>query len=157
MRKKIFLLLTLLIIIASGFRADNNVEGLSVTFRKVSEDYVISVTTNNYSMNGPGVPKGVSGTQPHLADEGMKFVKLKLTLRNDGDKDCTFDFADVYISTEQDTLYPFLTMQTYFARTKIKIKPHKEIDRIVLFEFPDKAKPKELFIEDRRYPIIEEK
>ncbi|TPG38475.1 DUF4352 domain-containing protein [Flavobacterium pectinovorum] len=143
---KMMALLMLFIIIA-GFKIENSsIEGLNIEFRKVSEDYV-----------RPGVPMGPMGSTPILAADGMKFVKLKLTLRNDGEKDCVFDFEDVYISTEQDSLYRFLKFQAYFTDTKTKIKPKKEIDRIVLFEFPDNAKPKELFIEDKRYQIIENK
>lgn len=140
------ILLTLFFIVA-GFKIENsNIEGLIIKFRKVSEDYM-----------RPGPPNGSMGSMPIEAAEGMKFVKLKLTLKNEGEKDCIFDFADVYISTEQDSLYRFLKFQAYFTSTKTKIKPKKEIDRIVLFEFPDKAKPKELFIEDKRYKIIEDK
>lgn len=137
----------MLFIIVTGFKAENSsIEGLNIKFRKVSEDYM-----------RPGVPIPLMQPMPIEAAEGMKFVKLKLTLKNEGEKDCIFDFADVYISSEQDTLYRFLKFQAYFTDTKTKIKPKKEIDRIVLFEFPDKSTPKELFIEDKRYKIIEDK
>ncbi|WP_409416333.1 hypothetical protein [Flavobacterium sp. PS2] len=143
---KIAILLILSIII-TGFKAENNsIEGLSIKFKKVSEDYM-----------RPGDPIPLMPRIPIEAAEGMKFVKLKLTLKNEGEKDCIFDFAEVYISSEQDTLYRFLKFQAYFTDTKTKIKPKKEIDRIVLFEFPDKSTPKELFIEDKRYKIIEDK
>lgn len=146
MRKNINLVLSVLFIIITGFETNrnNNVDGLSVKFRKVSEDYVIDTPT-------------IIGNSKTIASNEMKFVKLKLTLRNESEKDCVFDFADVYISTEKDSLYRFLKFQAYLTSTAIKIKPHKEIDRIALFEFPDKAKPKELFIEDKRYTIAEEK
>jgi hypothetical protein len=142
MRNRILLLITVFII--TSFGTDNNVEGLVVIFRKVSEDYLRS-----------GEPNGIMSVAPILADEGMKFVKVKLTLKNEGEKECVFDFADVYISTEQDSLYRFIKLQGLFTGTKTKIKPHKEVDRTVLFDFPDKAKPKELFIEDKRFIIIE--
>lgn len=147
MRKiKMIVLFTLFIIIAA-FKIENSaIDGLHIKFRKVSEDYM-----------RPGSPNGPLGSMPIAAAEGMKFVKLKLTLKNEGEKDCIFDFENVYISTEQDSLYRFLKFQDYFTSTKTKIKPKKEIDRIVLFEFPDNAKPKELFIEDKRYKIIEDK
>jgi hypothetical protein len=139
--------LLMLFIIVVGFKiANSSIEGLKVKFRNISEDYM-----------RPGQANGPLGSFPIEAAEGMKFVKLKLSLKNEGEKDCIFDFADVYISTEQDSLYRFLKFQAYFTNTKTKIKPQKEIDRIVLFEFPDNAKPKELFIEDKRYKIIEDK
>lgn len=139
-------LFTLFIIIAAFKIKNSAIDGLHIKFRKVSEDYM-----------RPGSPNGPLGSMPIEAAEGMKFVKLKLTLKNEGEKDCIFDFENVYISTEQDSLYRFLKFQAYFTSTKTKIKPKKEIDRIVLFEFPDNAKPKELFIEDKRYKIIEDK
>jgi hypothetical protein len=140
------IILSIVLLIVTGFKVDSNVEGLTIKFREISEDYM-----------RPGPPNGPMGSMPIEAEEGMKFVKLKLTLKNQGKKDCIFDFEDVYISTEQDSLYRFLNLQAYFTSTKTKIKPNKEIDRIVLFEFPDKATPKELFIEDKRYKIIEDK
>lgn len=147
MRKiKVIALFMLFIVIAAFKIESSSIEGLQIKFRKVSEDYM-----------RPGQPNGPIISMPIEAAEGMKFVKLKLTLRNEGEKDCIFDFENVYISTEQDSLYRFLKFQAYFTGTKTKIKPKKEIDRIVLFEFPDNAKPKELFIEDKRYKIIEEK
>ncbi|TDO71067.1 hypothetical protein EV143_11059 [Flavobacterium chryseum] len=147
MRKiKMIVLFTLFIIIAAFKIKNSAIDGLHIKFRKVSEDYM-----------RPGSPNGPLGSMPIEAAEGMKFVKLKLTLKNEGEKDCIFDFENVYISTEQDSLYRFLKFQAYFTSTKTKIKPKKEIDRIVLFEFPDNAKPKELFIEDKRYKIIEDK
>lgn len=140
------IILSIVLLIVTGFKVDSNVEGLTIKFRKISEDYM-----------RPGQPNGPMYSMPIEAEEGMKFIKLKLTLKNQGKKDCIFDFEDVYISTEQDSLYRFLDLQAYFTSTKTKIKPNKEIDRIVLFEFPDKATPKELFIEDKRYKIIEDK
>ncbi|KFF02230.1 hypothetical protein [Flavobacterium hydatis] len=140
-------ILLMLFIIVTGFKAENSsIEGLSIKFEKVSEDYM-----------RPGDPIPLMPRIPIEAAEGMKFVKLKLTLKNEGEKDCIFDFADVYISSEQDSLYRFVKLQAYFIDTKTKIKPKKEIYRIALFEFPDKLEPKELFIEDKRYKIIEEK
>jgi hypothetical protein len=147
MTKIKLILLLILFIIVAGFKIENSgIEGLNIKFRKVSEDYI-----------RPGEPNYFTRLPIVEAAEGMKFVKLKLTLKNEGEKDCIFDFADVYISSEQDTLYRFLKFQAYFTDTKTKIKPKKEIDRIVLFEFPDKSTPKELFIEDKRYKIIEDK
>lgn len=141
------MVLLVVFLMIGGFNIENsNIEGLNIQFKNISEDYM-----------RPGPANGPMGSMPIEASEGMKFIKLKLTLKNEGDKDCIFDFADVYISTEQDSLYRFLKFQAYFTNTKTKIKPKKEIDRIVLFEFPDKAKPKELFIEDKRYKIIEDK
>jgi hypothetical protein len=142
---KTFFLFPILLLVITGFTVqENNVDGLSIKFRKVSEDYL-----------KPGIPNGKYLVAPIEASQGMKFVKLKLTLKNEGQKDCVFDFADVYISTEKDSLYRFLEFQQYFVGTKTKIKPQKEIKRIVLFEFPEKEKPKELFIEDKRYKIQE--
>ena len=85
----------LLFSIVSFTIQENNVDGLSVKFRSVSEDYLI-----------PGIPIGPPyySTPPIPSSEGMKFVKLKLTLKNDGSKDCLFNFDDVYISTENDSL-----------------------------------------------------
>ena len=143
---KTFFLLSLLLLVITGFTVqENNVDGLSIKFRKISEDYL-----------KPGKPNGLFLVEPVEASQGMKFVKLKLTLKNEGQKDCVFDFADVYISTEKDSLYRFIEFQPYFTGTKTKIKPQKEIKRTVLFEFPEKSKPKELFIEDKRYKIQEE-
>ncbi|MCC9070443.1 hypothetical protein LNQ49_02335 [Flavobacterium sp. F-65] len=140
-------LLLMLFITTTGFKIeDSSIEGLSIKFRKISEDYM-----------RPGEPMPLIQPMPIEAAEGMKFVKLKLTLKNEDKKDCIFDFADVYISSEQDSLYRFLKFQAYFIGTKTKIKPNKEIYRIALFEFPDKLEPKELFIEDKRYKIIEDK
>lgn len=145
MRKNI--ILSLFVIALVSFKIpDSDVKGLKVKFRKVSE--------NNFI---PGPPNGPLSASPIFADEGMKYVKLKLTLINESEEDCVFDFDDVYISTEQDSLYRFLKFQAYFTGTKTKIRPHNEIDRIALFEFPEDAKPKELFIEDKRYKIVEEK
>lgn len=152
--KKIHLILSVLLIMAANFREENNVEGLTVKFRKVSEDYMIPGSPYDGAVRGSN---GFASPMPVGTDEGMKFVKLKLTLKNEGAEDCTFDFNGVYISTEQDSLYPFLKFQDYLTGTKTKIKPNKEIKRIAIFEFPDKATPKELFIEDKRYKIIEEK
>jgi hypothetical protein len=142
--KRCILLLVTFVFI--GFTVqENNVDGLRIEFRKVSEDYV-----------KPGIPNGPYPVAMIEASEGMKFVKLKLTLKNVGKKTCVFDFADVYISTQKDSLYRFLEFQTYFVSTKTKIKPQKEIKRVILFEFPDHEKPKELFIEDKRYTIQKE-
>ena len=156
---KKFSLITLLISITSFTTQDNyNVDGLTVIFRKISEDYV---RPGNMQLRDPIAPFSTtmfsfrSSDVGFEANEGMKFVKLKLTLKNVGKKDCIFDFKDVYISSEKDSLYRFVDLQDYFAGTKTKIKPNKEIKRIVFFEFPDKEKPKELFIVDKRYKIEE--
>ena len=160
MRKRINFVIALCIIVVASIKAqESNIEGLTVKFRKVSEDYVLSGPNQSsaVSQHTVGNSNNMSSTSVTFADDGMKFVKLKLTLKNEGEKDCNFDFANVYISTEQDSLYGFIQLQTSFTGTKTKIKPHKEIDRIVFFDFPDKATPKELFIEDKRYRIIVEK
>ena len=143
---KIYISLLIFFIINGFTIQENNVDGLIIQFRKVSEDYV-----------KPGIPMGKRGSSLIEASEGMKFVKLKLTLKNIGKKDCLFNFSDVYLSTQQDSLYPFLEFQTYFVNFKTKIKPNHEIKRVILFEFPINAKPKELFIEDKRYKVIEDK
>ena len=130
-----------LLFVFSGFvNPENNVAGLTVKFRKVSEDYIVPL----------------AGAIPIEAGAGMKFVKLKLTLRNEGTEDCTFNFEEVYISTEQDSLYRFFKFQGYFVKAQTRIKPKKDIDRMVIFEFPINAKPKELFIEDKKYAIKED-
>ncbi|MEO7975843.1 hypothetical protein [Flavobacterium sp.] len=113
---------------------------------KVYEDYMI-----------PGTPNGPYGLTPIAAIEGMKFVKLKISMKNEGTKNCLFNFDDVYISTGQDSLYRFYGFQGYFVNSNTKIKPQREITRTVIFDFPDGMKPKEMFIEDKRYKIIEEK
>ena len=125
---------------------ENNVDGLTIKFNKVYEDYMI-----------PGIPNGPYGSFPIAAIEGMKFVKLKISMKNEGAKNCLFNFDDVYISTEQDSLYRFYGFQGYFVNSTTKIKPQKEITRTAIFEFPDGMTPKEMFIEDKRYKIIEEK
>lgn len=156
MRKYISLLLLMLAFLTAGFKVNYyDVDGLSVKFRKVSEDYVMQggIQQIGDGKINPGSALPPNQTVPVYAEDGMKFVKLKLTLINNGNKNCVFDFADVYISTEQDSLYRLVKLQSYFGNTKTKIKPGKEIDRIAFFEFPDKAKPKELFIEDKRYTI----
>jgi hypothetical protein len=147
MNRNISLIVSLIVIAITSFKIANaNVNGLSVKFRRISESNTI-----------PGPPMGPISSPPIYADEGMKYIRLKLTLENTGDEECVFDFDDVYISTEQDSLYRFLKLEAYFTGTKTKIKPHKKIDRIALFEFPETARPKELFIEDKRYTIIKEK
>lgn len=88
------------------------------------------------------------------ANEGMMFVKLKLTFKNEGSKDF-FNMDDVYISTPQDSLYRFYSLQGN-AATETIIKPKKEIKRILYFEFPNDVKPKELFIENKRFVIRKE-
>jgi hypothetical protein len=137
-------------LVSFSINQESNIEGLVIKFNKVSEDYVI-----------PGVPNGPYGASPIVAGEGMKFVKLKITLENKGNKNCTFNFDDIYISTEQDSLYRIYIFPKYFPKYFIssdaKIKPQKEITRSIFFEFPDKMTPKELFIEDKRYKIVEEK
>lgn len=139
-------LLSLLTFLTGATAQENNVEGLKVTFRKVSEDYTASFSA------GWGTP-----SVPIDALEGMKLVKLELTLKNEGQKDCRFDFYDVYLSTEKDSLYRFVTFLPSFRKTSVIIKPNKEIKEKILFEFPDEATPNELFIEDRRYKVIVEK
>jgi hypothetical protein len=128
----------ILIFLLTSFRIqENNVDGLKIKFRKVA---------NVYSM-----PSGPGGIQM-FPSEGMTFKMLKLILSNDGTKDCTFNFNDVYISTKKDSLYSFSFFYG-FSNPETKIKPQKEIDRIVYFEFPEDENPKELFIEDKRYKI----
>lgn len=142
LKRNIYIVLVIILALMSFSSQEHNVEGLTITFKKISEDYI-----------RPDAPNGPMGSRPIEAAEGMKFVKLKLTLKNQSEKECTFDFNDVYLSTQQDSLYRFLTFQSYFTGTKTKIKPNKELDRIILFEFPDTATPKELFIEDKRYSV----
>ena len=130
-------------------------DGLTIKFNKVYEDYMIPGIPRT-----PGTPlisNGPLGSLPIAAIEGMKFVKLKMSIKNLGAKNCLFNFDDVYISTEQDSLYRFYGFQGYFLKSITKIKPQKEITRIAIFEFPDGMVPKEMFIEDKRYKIIEEK
>jgi hypothetical protein len=136
--------LTLLLFLSTVNAQENNVEGLTVTFTKVTEDYLEIATYNGNIV-------------PLEAIEGMKLVKLKLTLKNEGQKDCQFDFSSTYLSTEKDSLYPFTMYMNYNKNTIEKIKPKKKVNRVILFEFPDNATPNELFIEDKRYKVIEEK
>ncbi|MCR4032344.1 MULTISPECIES: hypothetical protein [Flavobacterium] len=143
---KLYFIFFINILFVSNLFSQSNVEGLTIKFKKISEDYII-----------PGQANGPLGASLIEAREGMKFVKLKVTLKNEGTKNCVFNFEDVYISTEQDSLYRFHSFQGYFVSAATKIKPQKEIDRILLFEFDDKMTPKELFIEDKRYRIIQEK
>ncbi|MEO8237209.1 MAG: hypothetical protein ABI793_05070 [Flavobacterium sp.] len=143
--KSFFYFFLLFFYLSFSYCQENNVEGLTIKFKKVSEDYMI-----------PGIPNGPYGSMPIAANEGMKFVKLKISMTNEGNINCIFNFDDVYISTEQDSLYRFYKFQGYFVNSITKIKPQKEISRILLFEFPDKMTPKELFIEDKRYKIIVE-
>lgn len=149
-KKNLNLIISLVVIVSTCYISSNrsNIEGLTVKFRKVSEDYVRS-GDRDYNF-----PYGTA--MPVYADEGWKFVKLKLKLKNEGKTDCIFNFNDIYLSTEQDSLYRRLETTGISTGNETKIKPGKEIKRTVLFEFPDKATPKELFIEDKRYAVIEE-
>ncbi len=143
MRKiKILIVLTGLIFLTSFTQEENNVVGLDIKFRKISEDYL-----------KPGTPNGPYMVMPVEAAEGMKFVKLKMTFTNHGTKDCIFILADSYISTQKDSLYRAIDL----TGQKTKIKPGKETKISVLYEFPDKDTPKEFFIEDRRFQIVVEK
>lgn len=45
----------------------------------------------------------------------------------------------------------------YNENTIVKIKTNKEVNKVILFEFPDNATPNELFIEDKRYKVIKVK
>jgi hypothetical protein len=139
-------ILTLLLFLSAVNAQENNVEGLKITFKKVSEDYASSISA------GWGTP-----SVPIDALEGMKLVKLQLTLKNEGQKDCRFDFYDVYLSTEKDSLYRFVTFLPSLRKTTVILKPNEEIKKKILFEFPDNATPNELFIEDKKYKVIEEK
>lgn len=129
----------LAILLLTGFTIqENNVDGLKIKFRKM---------TNVYTM-----PSKNNGDWPIYPNEGMTFKMLKLTLLNEGDKECTFNFKDTYISSQKDSLYRFSFFYG-FSDAKTKIKPKKEISRIVYFEFPENENPKELFIEDKRFKI----
>ena len=136
----------LLFLLLTGFAVqENNVDGLAVTFKKISEDYIISIVI-------PGAMSSYVYTDMIEAHEGMMFVKMKLILKNEGNKDCVFNMDDVYISTPQDSLCRFYRFQGEYASETI-IKPKKEIKRILYFEFPNDVKPTALFIENKRYPI----
>ena len=151
---KSILLIILVFLITSFSVQENNIEGLKIRFKKVSEKEIIESPGGFYSP-GPNIPP--SYRPPVHAIEGMKLVKLNLILKNEGTKDCNFNFDDVYISTEQDSLYQFDGFGGNFGFNKSEtvIKPQKEIKRIATFLFPENAKPKELFIENRRFKIIE--
>ncbi|TGD58479.1 hypothetical protein [Flavobacterium humi] len=136
-----------LFLMLTGFAVlENNVEGLTVTFRKISEDYIILESIPN-SMR----PSYVYSNMIE-ANENMMFVKMKLIFKNEGTKDCVFNMDDVYISTPQDSLYRFHSFQGKYDSQTV-IKPQKQIKRILYFEFPNDVTPKELFIENRRFPI----
>jgi hypothetical protein len=137
---KVILSILLLFLLTSYTTQENNVEGLKIKFKKV---------TNVYSM-----PKG-PGAIEIFPSEGMIFKMVQLTLSNEGTKECRFNFKEVYISTQKDSLYSFSFFYG-FSSSKTKINPQKKIDRIVYFEFPENENPKELFIEDKVFKIVVE-
>ena len=140
--KLILSFLSVVLFSSISFGQENNVEGLTIEFVKVSEDYV-----HHIGGLGPSYP----GLALYAID-GMKYVKIKMRLKNEGSKNCIFNFDDVYVSTEQDSLYRFYKIFKNEDNT-VKIKPQKEITKFMLVEFPDERTPKELFIEDKRYKI----
>lgn len=136
-----------LFLMLTGFTVqENNVDGLAVTVRRISADYIISKPIAN--------PMGPSYVYSNIieASEGMMFVKMKLTFKNEGSKDCVFNMDEVYISTPQDSLYRFHSFQGEYASETV-IKPQKQLKRILYFEFPNDVKPTALFIENKRYSI----
>lgn len=140
-----------------SFSQENNVDGLTIEFIKISEDYVHH--PNAYNISYFTSPSHIVPL-PHMASEiyatdGMKFIKIKIKFKNEGNKNCIFNLDDVYVSTEQDSLYRFYK---YYRDedNSVKIKPQKEVTKVVLVQFPDESMPKELFIEDKRYKIIVE-
>lgn len=140
--KLILSFLSVILFSSISFSQENNVEGLTIEFVKVSEDYVYNLSSFNAGYLGSAL----------YAIDGMKFVKIKMRLKNEGNKNCIFNFDDVYVSTEQDSLYRFYKIFKNEDNT-VKIKPQKEITKSMLVEFPDERTPKELFIEDKRYKI----
>lgn len=135
---KVILPIILIFLLTSFKIRENNLDGLKIKIRKV---------TNVYSL-----PSRENSNWQIFPNDGMTFKMLKLTLSNEGNKDCTFNFKDTYISTQKDSLYRFSCFYG-FSSSETKIKPHKEITRIVYFEFPESENPKELFIEDKRFKI----
>lgn len=132
---------TLLIFLLTSFRnQENNIEGLKIKFNKVSNVAFSDIYNKDF------------GSFPVGKFREGNYKMLKLTLSNEGNKDCTFNFKDTYISTQKDSLYRFSFFYGY-SLFKTKIKPQKEITRIAYYEFPDNDNPKELFIEDRRFTI----
>ena len=125
--------------------SQNNVDGLTVRFIKLSEDYVY-----------PGAGYGRFDSNSPSAADGMIFMNITIKMKNEGNKDCVFNLDDVYVSTEQDSLYRFYRCYTT-EDNSVKIRPQKEMTRAVIVEFPDGMTPKELFIEDKRYKLILEK
>jgi hypothetical protein len=138
--KLILSFLSVVLFSSISFSQENNVEGLTIEFIKVSEDYVYQ--SYGFSNMGSGI----------YAIDGMKFVKIKMRLKNEGSKNCIFNFDDVYVSTEQDSLYRFYKIFKNEDNSVI-IKPQKAVTKFMLVEFPDERTPKELFIEDKRYKI----
>lgn len=132
---------TLLIFLLTSFRnQENDIEGLKIKFNKVSNVAFLDIYNKDF------------GSFPVGKFREGNYKMLKLTLSNEGNKDCTFNFKDTYISTQKDSLYRFSFFYGY-SLFKTKIKPKKEITRIAYYEFPEDDDPKDLFIEDRRFTI----
>ena len=133
---------TLLIFLITSFKnQENNIEGLKIKFTKVTDVSFTNVNSST-SFNSNNFGKFPEGN----------YKMLKVTLTNEGNKDCTFNFKDTYISTQKDSLYRFSFFYGY-SGFKTHIKPQKEITRIAYYEFPEDENPKELFIEDKRFII----
>lgn len=147
--KKVLLLL--LLFIAAGFAIPgNNVDGLTVEFKSITDD-TIAFTDKKITMGYKVGERIYTGTEV-TAHKGMKFLGIRVVFKNEGVKNCEFNLKDIYLSTEQDSLYQFVTLQGWHD-DNTKIKPNKKISRTLIFEFPEKAIPKELFIEDKRYKV----
>lgn len=138
MRKIIFILLVFTL--TSFSKQENNVQGLTLEFKKISEDYVY-----------PFLGRGSSLKPISYANEGMKYVELKVIFKNSGSNQCIFNLDDVFLSTEKDSLYR--TFENFY-NNKTKIKPQKKKTERIIFEIPNESKPNELFIEDRKFKII---
>lgn len=118
-----------------------HVDGLSVSF--------LGMSSNPDFMRYDRVNNTAHQLFPH---EGMVFVSLRGTYKNNGVKTCDFDLKDAYLSTEKDSLYPLYSLESR-TDTKVRIKPGKQVNRVLVFEFPEKEKVKELFIEDKRFRV----
>nr|WP_315238206.1 hypothetical protein [uncultured Flavobacterium sp.] len=142
---KLYFIFFINIFFISNLFSQNNVEGLTIRFIKLSEDYVY-----------PGAGYGRFDSSSPSAADGMIFMNISIKMKNEGNKDCVFNLDDAYVSTEQDSLYRFYRCYR-IEDNSVKIRPQKEMTRAVVVQFPDKMTPKELFIEDKRYKIILEK
>ena len=145
------LLFLFIFIITNLFSQENNVEGLTVEFKSITYD-TISFTDKKI-IPGFAFRERIITSKDVIAPKGMIFLGLRVVFKNDGIKNCRFSLKDIYLSTEQDSLYQFVTLEGMHD-FDTKIKPEKKIGRVLIFEFPEKAIPKELFIEDRRYKVL---